>query len=63
MLGPVCFARRMQYERIDDFEDPRTADYQNLKDKRLRADRRRFIVEGWLNLRVLLERSAFVPVA
>lgn len=61
MRGPVCFARTMQSERIDDFEDPRIADYQNLKDKRLRADRRRFIVEGWLNLRILLERSAFVP--
>jgi tRNA G18 (ribose-2'-O)-methylase SpoU len=51
----------MRIERIDDFGDPRIADYQNLKDKRLLADRGRFVVEGRVNLRVMLERSPFVP--
>lgn len=51
----------MQFERIDDFEDPRIADYRNLKDKRLALARGRFIVEGRVNLRVMLERSTFLP--
>jgi len=51
----------MEFERVDDFEDPRIADYQNLKDQRLSTDRGRFIVEGRVNLRVMLERSAFEP--
>jgi len=61
VCGPVCFARAMQISRIHDFLDPRIADYHNLKDKRLAADRGRFIVEGRVNLRVMLKRSAFVP--
>ncbi len=51
----------MQFERVDDFEDPRIADYRNLKDGRLSTDRGRFIVEGRVNLRVMLEQSAFAP--
>lgn len=51
----------MQVERVDDFEDLRIADYQNVKDKRLLAARGRFIVEGRVNLRVMLERSSFAP--
>ena len=51
----------MQLERVNDFEDPRIADYRNLKDKHLLAERGRFIVEGRVNLTVLLERSSFTP--
>ncbi len=51
----------MQLERVDDFLDPRIADYQNLKDARLLADRGRFMVEGRGNLRVLLERAGITP--
>ena len=47
--------------RIEALEDPRIADYRNLKDAQLARDRDRFIVEGRGNLRVLLERSPFVP--
>lgn len=46
---------------IDDFEDPRLADYQNLKDATLHHGRDRFIVEGRGNLEVLLERSEIRP--
>ena len=51
----------MQPERVDDFLDPRLADYQNLKDARLLAERGRFMVEGRGNLRVLLERTSITP--
>ncbi|MCP4906828.1 MAG: RNA methyltransferase [bacterium] len=51
----------MQFDRIGDFEDPRIGDYQNLKEVRLAVDRRRFMVEGRVNLRVLLEHSTFAP--
>jgi tRNA G18 (ribose-2'-O)-methylase SpoU len=51
----------MQVERVHAFGDPRIGDYQNLKDKRLLAARSRFVVEGRVNLRVMLERSPFVP--
>ncbi|MCR9094076.1 MAG: RNA methyltransferase [bacterium] len=47
--------------RIESLEDPRIADYRNLKDAQLARDRDRFIVEGRGNLRVLLERSPLVP--
>jgi len=57
----VCFAPVVQVIRVDDFDDPRIADYQNLKDKQLLASRGRFVVEGRVNLRVMLERSPFVP--
>jgi len=48
-------------EHVDDFDDPRLADYRNLKDANLRLKRKRFIVEGRGNLRVLLARSRFRP--
>lgn len=51
----------MKLERVADFLDPRIADYQNLKDARLLAERGRFIVEGRGNLRVLLERARRTP--
>lgn len=51
----------MEPVRIDALDDPRIADYRNLKDARLARDRGRFVVEGRGNLRVLLERSAFLP--
>lgn len=51
----------MQVERVDDFGDSRIADYRNLKDRHLLAARGRFVVEGRVNLRVMLERSPFVP--
>jgi len=51
----------MQVERVDVFGDPRISDYRNLKDKRLLAARGRFVVEGRVNLRVMLERSRFAP--
>jgi len=47
--------------QIEHAEDPRIADYRNLKDAQLARDRRRFIVEGRGNLRVLLDRSSFRP--
>jgi tRNA G18 (ribose-2'-O)-methylase SpoU len=46
---------------IREFEDPRLADYQNLKDSTLAARRGRFIVEGRGNLEVLLDRSPHTP--
>jgi tRNA G18 (ribose-2'-O)-methylase SpoU len=51
----------MRPEPIDDFEDPRLADYRNLKDATLAGARGRFIVEGRGTLRVLLTRSAYRP--
>jgi tRNA G18 (ribose-2'-O)-methylase SpoU len=57
----VCFARPMEIDRVDDFEDPRIAEYQNLKDSQLIADHHHFIVEGRGNLLVLLEDSRFEP--
>ena len=51
----------MQPERVDDFLDPRIADYRNLKDAQLLAERGRFMVEGRGNLRVLLERTRITP--
>jgi tRNA G18 (ribose-2'-O)-methylase SpoU len=51
----------MHIERIDDFEDSRVADYRNLRDRQLVAGGGRFVVEGRLNLRVMLERSPFTP--
>jgi tRNA G18 (ribose-2'-O)-methylase SpoU len=50
-------------ERVERFDDARIDDYRNLKDARLAAERRRFIVEGRGNLRVLLERSRFRPAS
>ena len=50
-------------ERVECFDDARIDDYRNLKDARLAAERRRFIVEGRGNLRVLLERSRFRPAS
>lgn len=46
---------------IHDAEDPRLADYQNLKDATLAGQRGRFIVEGRGVLEVLLEESKFPP--
>jgi len=57
----VCFAPAMRIERVDDFEDPRVADYRNLRDKQLLAGGGRFVVEGRLNLFVMLERSPYTP--
>ena len=51
----------MQPHRIEHFEDPRIADYQNLKDAQLASRRDRFIVEGRGNLLVLLTRSPWRP--
>jgi len=51
----------MEPVRIDALDDPRIADYRNLKDAQLARERDRFIVEGRGNLRVLLERSPFRP--
>lgn len=48
---------------IDDFEDSRLADYQNLKDAELARARNRFIVEGRGNLLMLLRRSPHRPVS
>ena len=61
MGDTLCFAREMQIERVSDIADLRVADYRNLKDKRLSKDRDRFIVEGRLNLQVMLEQSEFEP--
>jgi len=47
--------------QIDAWDDPRLADYRNLKDAQLAAVRGRFIVEGRGNLLVLLARSPFAP--
>jgi tRNA G18 (ribose-2'-O)-methylase SpoU len=46
---------------VEDFEDPRIADYRNLKDATLAARRGRFVVEGPGNVEVLLARSRFAP--
>ncbi len=46
---------------VDDFEDPRLADYRNLKDATLAVARGRFIVEGRGTLQVLLSRSHYRP--
>ncbi len=35
-----------RFEPVRDLDDPRLADYRNLKDAELRANRGRFIVEG-----------------
>ncbi|MAG30130.1 MAG: RNA methyltransferase [Deltaproteobacteria bacterium] len=51
----------MQSQPVADFDDPRIADYRNLKDATLASSRQRFIVEGRGNLRVLLTRSAYRP--
>jgi tRNA G18 (ribose-2'-O)-methylase SpoU len=48
-------------EPVADLDDPRLADYRNLKDAELLVRRGRFIVEGRGNLRVLLARSPFRP--
>jgi tRNA G18 (ribose-2'-O)-methylase SpoU len=61
MRASLCFDRSMQIERIDDFEDIRIEDYQNLKDKRLFSERGRFIVEGRFTLQVLFAQSDFEP--
>ncbi len=47
--------------RIDAWDDPRLADYRNLKDAQLSQAGGRFIVEGRGNLLVLLARSPFAP--
>ena len=46
---------------IQNFDDPRIADYKNLRDVSLRRDGGRFMVEGRGTLRVLLEASRFRP--
>jgi tRNA G18 (ribose-2'-O)-methylase SpoU len=51
----------MHPEPVDDFEDPRLADYRNLKDATLATARGRFIVEGRGTLKVLLNRSRYRP--
>jgi tRNA G18 (ribose-2'-O)-methylase SpoU len=51
----------MEIARIDDFEDPRIAEYRNLKDSQLIADHHHFIVEGRGNLLVLLAGARFQP--
>lgn len=51
----------MKIARVDDFEDPRIAEYRNLKDSQLIADHHHFIVEGRGNLLVLLEGARFLP--
>lgn len=51
----------LRLEPVRDLDDPRLADYRNVKDAELLARRGRFIVEGRGNLRVLLERSDHRP--
>lgn len=58
---PLCFAESMEPVRIDAWDDPRLADFRNLKDAQLESERGRFIVEGRGNLAVLLERSVHRP--
>lgn len=48
-------------ERIVDPDDPRLADYRNLRDGDLLRRRGRFVVEGRTNLRVLLEHVPLRP--
>ena len=50
-----------QREDVADLDDPRLADYRNLKDAELLLRRGRFIVEGRGNLRVLLSRTPLRP--
>jgi len=54
-------AVRAQSIEVFDFEDPRLAAYQNLKDATLANRHGRFIVEGHSNIDVLLSRSDFRP--
>ncbi len=53
----------MEPQRIEHLDDPRVADYRNLRDATLARERDRFIVEGRGNLLVLLERSPFRPAS
>jgi tRNA G18 (ribose-2'-O)-methylase SpoU len=52
---------RAQSIEVVDFEDPRLADYRNLKDAALANRHGRFIVEGRGTIEVLLSRSTFRP--
>jgi tRNA G18 (ribose-2'-O)-methylase SpoU len=60
---PSAWVPPMTPVQIRDFGDPRLSDYQNLKDATLAARRGRFIVEGRVNLEVLLARSAHRPAS
>lgn len=51
----------MKIIRVDNFDDPRIAEYRNLKDSQLIKDHHHFIVEGRGNLGVLLTGSRFAP--
>ena len=51
----------LRREDVAELDDPRLADYQNLKDAELLRGRGRFIVEGRGNLRVLLSRTSLRP--
>ena len=57
----MCFDPAMQRVTVHDVEDPRLADYRNLKEATLAAARGRFIVEGRGTLKVLLSRSPYRP--
>jgi tRNA G18 (ribose-2'-O)-methylase SpoU len=59
----LCFDRAMEPQRIEHLDDPRVADYRNLRDATLARERDRFIVEGRGNLFVLLERSPLRPAS
>jgi tRNA G18 (ribose-2'-O)-methylase SpoU len=48
-------------EAIESPDDPRVADYRNVKDAALRSRDGLFMVEGRGNVRVLVEQSAFAP--
>ena len=51
----------LRRDDVSDLDDPRLADYRNLKDAELLVQRGRFIVEGRGNLRVLLARTPLRP--
>ena len=53
----------MDWQPVDDPDDPRVADYRHLRDASLARARARFVVEGRGNLLVLLERSALRPAS
>jgi tRNA G18 (ribose-2'-O)-methylase SpoU len=51
----------VRVERIERLDDPRVADYRDLRESELRDDAGRFVVEGRLGVERLLLRSRFRP--
>lgn len=49
----------MQIERLDDIEDPRLADYRNLRDSELLLQRGAFVAESRLVVRTLIADSSY----